>query len=168
MSGWSGGGNNNCYGTVVFSYTTWAARYPELASSVSSDLATSYFTEATLYLNNCPTSIVQNVAQRALLLNMLVAHIAALYLLDANGNAVSTLVGRIASAGQGSVNVSTDYGAQPGTAAWYNQTKYGASFDMAMAPYRTARPAFGGRRGSGGLWPSGGGYGGFGGGYGGC
>jgi hypothetical protein len=131
-------------GVVVFNYAVWAARYPELVPTVDADLAQSYFAEATLYLSNAPTSIVQDVGQRAVLLNMLVAHIASLYA-TVNGQAVSTLVGRIASAGQGSVNVSTDFGAQPGTAAWYNQTKYGASFDAAMAPYRNARPVRGRR-----------------------
>lgn len=128
---------------VVFDYTTWAARYPELASSVAAPLAQAYFDEATLYCSNGDDALVpydptSGVTVRAIYLNMLTAHIAALNA-AIGGNASSPLVGRISSATEGSVSVSADMPSQPGSAAWYQQTKYGAAYWAASAPYRTMR-----------------------------
>jgi hypothetical protein len=114
--------------SATFSYTAWVARYPEFAS-VSSATAALYFTEATLYFSN-DNSIVNDDGVLLVLLNMLVAHIAQLAAVDT--------VGRVSSATQGSVSVNTDF-TQPGTAAWFNQTKYGAAFWQATAQYRTMR-----------------------------
>lgn len=116
---------------VAFDYGLWAARYPELASVTTGDLASAYFAEAGLYLANDDTSAVADPPTRLLLLNMLVAHIASL-----NGPTSSPLVGRISGASEGSVSVSTAYEA-PGTAAWFLQTKYGAAFWQATAGLRT-------------------------------
>jgi len=122
---------------AVFSYAGWAARYPELAPTTPEPLAVELFEESGLYLDNTDGSVVAADAvtyqPRLRLLNMLVAHLAALRAPDRAG-----LVGRIASAGQGSVNVSTEM-ATPGSAAWFTQTAYGASYWQATAPYRTAR-----------------------------
>lgn len=121
-------------GVVVFDYSTWRLRYPELAASVNDALAALYFAEATLYLNNTPTSLVCDLPQRAMCLNMLTAHIAAL-----NSAASSPIVGRIASASEGSVSVSTENSYPPGTVQWYQQTKYGAAYWAATARFRTMR-----------------------------
>lgn len=121
---------------VVFSYSEWTARYPELAT-VSSVLAQLYFYEACLYIDNSATSAIpyaQAGDPRDLILNMLTAHIAALNATVA-GVAPSPLVGRIASAGEGSVNVQTVLEV-PGSAAWFVQTKYGAAAWQALLPYR--------------------------------
>jgi len=86
---------------VVFNYTSWAARYPELSGSVGSPQAQEYFNEAQLYCDNSPNSIIPNCApvyQRATYLNMVTAHIAALNA-SLNGSPSSPLVGRITSAG---------------------------------------------------------------------
>lgn len=125
-------------GVVTFDYATWAARYPELAASVDEALATLYFGEATLYLDNSAQSVVRDLTARAALLNMLTAHIAKLNA-TIGGQPPSGLVGRVASASEGSVSVSTDAGAIPGTAAYFAQTQYGMSFWAATARYRTAR-----------------------------
>ncbi|MDE3023802.1 MAG: DUF4054 domain-containing protein, partial [Pseudomonadota bacterium] len=53
-----------------------------------------------------------------------------------NGQAASPLVGRINSATEGSVSVTADMGAVTNTQAWYMQTKYGAAYWQASAPYR--------------------------------
>lgn len=90
-----------------------------------------------MYLNNTDNSRVSDVGQRGVLLNMLTAHIAALNS-GVNGNAPSGLVGRISSASQGSVSVSADMGPTTNSEAWYQQTKYGAAYWQATAPYRTA------------------------------
>lgn len=125
-------------GIVAFDFSIWSARYPTLAASVSMPAAQSYFDEATLYLDNTPGSLVQDVGKRAVLLGMLTAHIATLNAVI-NGQAPSGLVGRISNASQGSVSVATQNDYPPGTVQWYQQTAPGASFWAATAQYRTAR-----------------------------
>lgn len=119
---------------VTFDYTSWKTRYPTLAEYTPEDVALEYFSEATLYCDNTDASIVPynppTVTTRATLLNMLVAHIAAL-----NDPARAGIVGRISSAGQGGVNVSTEL-QTPGSAAWYAQTQYGLNFWQATARFR--------------------------------
>lgn len=123
---------------VVFDPVAFSARYPEFCS-VTSAVLTLYFNEATIYLDNTDCSIVQDVARRAVLLNMLTAHIAAMNGSGVNGAGASGLVGRISSATEGSVSVSTDFGIVSNREAWYAQTKYGAQFWAATAPYRSFR-----------------------------
>lgn len=123
---------------ATFNYQVWRARYPEFGN-VSQDLATAYFSEATLYLRNDGTGPVQDAGQQLVLLNMLTSHIAALNQLGDDGQAASSLVGRISSATEGSVSVSADLSDVPGSAAWFAQTKYGFSFWQAVAPYRSMR-----------------------------
>jgi hypothetical protein len=123
-------------GVVVFDYSAWALRYPELASSVTQPLAQQYFDEAQLYCDNTPCSPVQNLPQRAVLLNMLTAHIAALNA-PFSGQASSPLVGRIGSATEGSVSVQTTLDMPAGSAQWFAQTKYGLAFWQATAQFRT-------------------------------
>lgn len=122
---------------VIFDYAAWAARYPELAASVDEAAATRLFDEvSTLYLINTDRSKVTDCTERAVLLNMLVAHVAAL-----NARAVggSSAAGAIGSATEGSVSVSFNLSAIPGSAAWYSQTGYGLSYWQATAKYRRAR-----------------------------
>lgn len=123
-------------GVVVFDLTVFRTRYAEF-STVPDPVLNAYFSEATMYLNNTDNSRVSDVGQRGVLLNMLTAHIAALNS-GVNGNAPSGLVGRISSASQGSVSVSADMGPTTNSEAWYQQTKYGAAYWQATAPYRTA------------------------------
>lgn len=122
--------------SVAFDYSLWSLRYPELAGSVKAALATMYFSEATLFLDNSDNSRVTDLVQRAMLLNMLVAHIAALNA-PMNGQPSAPLVGRIASATEGSVTVAATMDLPPGSAQWFAQTKYGAAFWAATAVYRT-------------------------------
>lgn len=127
-------------GVVVFDYTGWITRYPEF-STVSAALAQLYFNEATLYCDNTACSPVQDSAaggQRAMFLNMVTAHIAALNS-GVNGQAASPLVGRIANATEGSVTVGTQNDYPPGTVQWFQSTKYGAAYWAASAAYRTMR-----------------------------
>jgi hypothetical protein len=122
-------GTCNTTGVVTFSYADWSALYPALAALVSSTTAQLYFNQATLYLNNTPCSPVCDLVARESLLNMLTAHIAQLAQRDAS------VVGRISNASEGSVSTAFDMGAQPNTAAWYNQTSYGAAYYAAVRPY---------------------------------
>lgn len=122
-------------GVVIFDPAAFKLRYPEF-SSVDSALLQQYFTQATIYLDNTDFSRVSNLAVRAMLLNMLVAHIAFLYS-GANGQSPSGLVGRVDSASEGSVSVHADMPGVTANSAWYMQTKYGADYWNATAPFRT-------------------------------
>lgn len=128
---------------VVFDYNAWVSRYPEFAN-VTSDQAQGYFDEAALYCDNSVTNPALSILPT--LLNMLTAHIAWLYApRDASGNPSSTgtanqnVVGRVASAAEGSVSVMLQNDYEPGTPQWFQQTRYGASYWAATASYRTAQ-----------------------------
>lgn len=120
---------------VVFNYTVWSARFPALVPATSEPLATAYFGEACLILDNTDCSAVQDVNARTALLNLLVAHIAAINGATAAGSA--GLVGRISEATEGSVTIRADYEAKPGTEQWYVQTPWGAEYWALTAQYRT-------------------------------
>lgn len=123
---------------AVFDYDLWAARYPELAPSVSRAMAAALFDEAGAYLDNTDVSIVADPVKRLRLLNMLVSHLAVLNV-AVNGQAPSGLVGRITNASEGSVSVATDIGTMTNASAWFMQTRYGMSFWQATASLRTMR-----------------------------
>lgn len=146
------GSTQNRNGVVTFDYALWAARFPSLAANVDGPLADAYFAEAQLFCDNTACSLVRNLTIRAVLLNLLVAHLAMLNMpigatsgCSTGGTAAgpspgpSPLVGRIASATEGSVSVSTQFDVPPGSAQWFAQTPYGAEFWAATAAYRTMR-----------------------------
>lgn len=129
---------------VAPNYAAFIARYPEFASPggaqpVSSDLYSAFFNEATLYQANNGAGPICDQGVAITLLNMLVAHIASLNAPAASGAAAPNTVGRVASAGEGSVNVSLENSYPPGTPQWYQQTKYGAAWWAATAQFRTMR-----------------------------
>lgn len=113
---------------VTFDLALFRARYPEFTGSTDV-LVAACWSEGTIYLDNTDASKVADVARRAVLLNMLAAHIVKL--------AASPLVGRIDQATEGSVTVHAEMGPASNTSAWYMQTQYGASYWQATAPYRT-------------------------------
>lgn len=121
---------------VVFNAATFKARYPEFASVADATLG-AYFTEAGFYLSNANNSPVQNVDRRALLLNMITAHIAFINgALSADGQ--PRPVGRVSQAGEGSVSAGFEYGT-PGTKEWFVQSQYGAAFWQATTALRGFR-----------------------------
>ena len=125
---------------VAFDYNYFSLRFPELAQYVQQALAQLYWNEAGILCDNTANSPITDGSvggQRYIVLHLACAHIAALN--APLGAPSSTLVGRIASAGQGSVTVSTSLeGASAGRAYW-EQTKYGLAFWTATARYRTFR-----------------------------
>lgn len=123
---------------ATFSYPAFTARYPEF-SGIDPGLAAAYFAEATLYLRNDGSGPVQDAGQQLALLNMLVAHLAKLNALNADGSSASGLVGPITSATEGSVSVGSGLVVEAGTAGWFQQTSYGYAFWNATAPYRAMR-----------------------------
>jgi uncharacterized protein DUF4054 len=123
---------------VQWTYDGWIAQYPEL-TYVSDKAAAAYLTIATTLHRNDGGGPVEDAATQLNLLNMVVAHLAQLYAPNADGTPNASLVGRITDATQGSVSVSTDYGTITPSMAFWLQTKYGALYWAATAPYRTAR-----------------------------
>ncbi|ASC05212.1 DUF4054 domain-containing protein [Acetobacter pasteurianus] len=120
-----------------FDYTKWSARYPTLATYVDEDLGGALWDEAGLYLNNTDASPVQDVGRRGVLLGMITAHLAQLNLSAQQGG--SDVVGRIASASEGSVSLSADMGPVTNAQAWWAQTKWGAAYWAATTFLRRAR-----------------------------
>ena len=156
---------------VTFNYAEFQQQFPEFFPAGGTQAQAQiqgYFNQATLYLSNDDCSIVQDATPggaRDTILNLITAHVAAIFG-GVNGQAPTGLVGRVASAAQGSVNVATSLDGLPGAAAWWSQTPYGLAAWQALAPYRTARyRASPGRFGQGRGGHQGVFYGGFGNGY---
>lgn len=121
---------------VVFDPAAFKARYPEFAAVTNPTLQLC-FDEAGFYLSNANNSPVQNVTRRAVLLNMLTAHIAFIGgKLSADG--MPRPVGRTSNASEGSVSAGFEY-LTPGTHAWFTQSQYGAAFWQATSSLRGFR-----------------------------
>ncbi len=121
---------------VVFDPAAFKLRYPAFAA-VSDVLLQLCFNESGLYLANTDNSKVQDIAKRTMLLYMLTAHIA--YLGGAlNPGNTPQPVGRVSQANEGTVGASLEY-AVPGSAQWFAQTEWGASFWQATLYLRSMR-----------------------------
>lgn len=127
---------------VQFDWGLWSRRYSEF-QGVGQDLAAQYFAEATLYHTNAASGPIKDPTQQLMLLNMVTAHIAWLNApRDPNdtpasaGTPASPIVGRITNASEGSVSVATENDYPPGTAQWWQQSKYGAAYWAATTTFR--------------------------------
>lgn len=98
------------------------------------NLLPQFAAEAALYTQTDDGGIITDIPTLTYLLNMLTAHVAALNS-GVWGQQATQMVGRVSSAGEGSVNVSLSM-TTPGTSAWFMQTKYGAAYWQASMPYR--------------------------------
>jgi len=107
-------------------------------SNVDNALLPFLFDQATDYLDNTDFSLVIDSVKRERLLYLLMAHIAHLRYGDSKGNGGSGMVGRIASASEGSVSVSSDMGPTEFRYAWYTQSPYGMDYWQATKVYRMA------------------------------
>lgn len=139
---------------ATFSLSGFTAQYPEF-TTVTLPVAQAWFNQAVLYQANDGSGPVQDATQQITLLNMLTAHIGCLAgFLNPGGTPNPTVVGRIVSATQGSVSVSTDSAPSgvPGSYQWFNQTQYGASWWQATLIFRSARYRPGCRPSVGGGW----------------
>lgn len=151
---------------IAFSYANWVARYPEFAA-IAQPTVEQYFAEATIYHSNNGSGPVDDPTVQSALLNMVTAHVAARYS-QSQGSPVpgqpqdaNSVVGRISNASEGSVSVQTENQYPPGSAQWWQQTKYGSDYWNATKAYRTMRyRASPGRfsgsaiyAGRGGFWP---------------
>lgn len=118
---------------VEFVVTEFREMYPKITAS---DLQLeSFFYEAELLFNNTSKSCVKDLKKRKVLLYMIVAHLATL---QSQVDAGNTLVGRLSSASEGSVSVSSEYGTLGSSEKWWAQTPYGAKFWQMTAIFRTS------------------------------
>lgn len=125
-------------GVVDFDPAAFKQQFPAFATTPD-DVLMSYFTMAGSYLDNSPCSVVQDLARRAQLLNLITAHIAFLMSRAAGSNGDNAgLVGQISSAAEGSVNVSL-VASQSQSAAFWKQSIYGDMFWQMALPYRSFR-----------------------------
>lgn len=119
---------------VGFDYLAWLATYPEF-EGIDEASAYGYFVEAASLHANDGTLVADDVRQ-SYLMGLLTAHLAARYSASQPGSS-SPIVGPIVSASEGSVSVSGQPIAAPGTQAWYLTTKYGSDYWVATAAFRT-------------------------------
>lgn len=140
-------------GIVVFDPAAFILAYPSF-SLVPASALTNNFNAATLMLNNSAASIVRDEPTRAMLLNLLTAHITAL-LNGTNGGSSGDVVGRVSAATEGSVSATIDYVTLSEAAAYFSQTPWGAQFWQSTVIYRTARYVTAGhqRNNSWDAWP---------------
>lgn len=128
---------------ATWSQSNFLEAYPNF-KAVPAPTLRAQFDVATVYLRNDGSSPIRSAALQTTLMYMLTAHLLQITFgpngegAIGGGGGATGLVGRIASAGEGSVNVSMDYPATPNN-AWFLQTPYGASFWQATANYRRAR-----------------------------
>jgi len=119
-------------GVVVFDIAEFRALYPSIKATDAQLVM--FFSIAEGFLDNSECSVVKDLEQRKYMLYLLVAHMAALNQQTESGNAV---VGRLATATEGTVSISLDYGTMGNNERWYLQTPYGAMYWQLTKRYRS-------------------------------
>lgn len=119
-------------GVVVFDVHKFREAYPS-AKGTDTQLNNA-FIKAGMLLRNDKHSCVCNIAEREMLLFLLVAH---MDMLQSNIDEGNSAVGRASSASEGSVSVSLDYGTATNGEKWYTQTPYGAEYWALTSRYRS-------------------------------
>lgn len=125
---------------VAFNYTIWKQKFPKLGY-VTELQAQSYFDMATTLQVNDGSGPVNNAAVQTNMLDTLTAHLAALFSPpDSGGGSSPAIVGRISSATEGSVTVTTEWaGEVSDNEAFYIQTQYGAVYWQMRKAFLTMR-----------------------------
>ncbi len=119
-------------GVVIFDPEEFRDMFPViLATDAQLNM---FFKMAEGFLSNTECSLVKDLEERKLMLYQLVAHIATMNSQVESGNSV---VGRVASASEGSVSISLDYGTMGNNERWYLQTPYGANYWQMTKRYRS-------------------------------
>lgn len=118
---------------VIFDVAEFRGLYP--AISATDAQLQMFWTIAQTFLDNTDCSMVKDLQERKIMLYLLVAHMTALNQQTESGNAV---VGRVASATEGTVSISLDYGTMGNNERWYLQTPYGAMYWQMTKRYRSA------------------------------
>lgn len=119
-------------GVVEFDIAKFREIYPNIKATDAQ--LQMYFVESSMLLNNTEQSCVTNLAEREVLLFLLVAHMATL---QGRVEAGNDSVGRLSSASEGSVSVSFENGQTTLSDKWFQQTPYGAKYWALTAKYRS-------------------------------
>ncbi|CAI9399182.1 DUF4054 domain-containing protein [Lelliottia sp. T2.26D-8] len=122
---------------VVLDISKFRAMFPEFSNVTDAQLPF-LFDQATDYLNNTDFSLVVDVIKRERLLYLLMAHLAYVRYGDVKGNGGTGMVGRLSSASEGSVSVSSEAGQIEFRYMWYTQSQYGMEYWQATKVYRMA------------------------------
>ncbi len=119
---------------VTFVYSDWVAAYPQFSNVAQATITGPVLTIAEQYCRNDGGGPVCDATLQTQLLWLMVAHVAQL-MYGSTTQPLSQAVGRVASAGQGSVNVALEW---PTTAsnAFFLQTQYGAMWWQMTSPFR--------------------------------
>lgn len=118
----------------VFDPAAFKAVYPQFAKFTDEQLDWFFESVENDVLDNTITSCIP-LKTRKKLFYLLIAHLAELQGRIDSGN--SSLVGRVSSASEGSVSISSDYPTGSGALEqWLKQTPYGAQFYAFTAKYR--------------------------------
>lgn len=119
-------------GVVEFDVAEFRGMYPNIKNT---DTQLQFcFMKAELFFNNTEQSCEKDINKRKIYLYLIVAHLATLQAQVESGN---TLVGRISSATEGSVSVSSDYGVLGRNEKFWAQTQHGAEYWALTALFRT-------------------------------
>ncbi|WP_440863085.1 DUF4054 domain-containing protein [Symbiopectobacterium purcellii] len=122
---------------VVLDISKFRDMFPEFSNVTEAQLPF-LFDQATDHLNNSEYSLVEDPVKRERLLYLLMGHLAYVRYGDDNGNGGSGMVGRLSSASEGSVSVSSDAGQIEFRYMWYTQSPYGMDYWQATKVYRMA------------------------------
>ncbi|MFI2901352.1 DUF4054 domain-containing protein [Klebsiella aerogenes] len=129
---------------VTFDPAAFKVAYPEFAGATDARCQAQFDIAQYTLLDNTDNSPVMDVNFRSTLFNLIVAHL--LLLLGAaptvrpDGTVDNTPPGRISSATEGTVSMSSEYNAgtqASASMAYWTQTKYGAQFWASTARFRS-------------------------------
>ena len=118
---------------ATFVYSDWYAVYQQFSNVGYNRINNVVLPVAQIYCRNDGGGPINDVTTQTQALWLMVAHVAQI-MFGSVDQPLTGAVGRVASAGQGSVSVSLDY-ATPGSEAWFNQTPYGAAYIAMVKPF---------------------------------
>lgn len=121
---------------VEFVVAEFREDYPMFSALSDNKLQRLFNSAVARHLRNDARSCVRDLTVRKEFLYLIVAHLATLFQRAQSGNEI---VGRLSSASEGSVSISSEYNSNPlGGEKWWVQTTWGAEYWISSAPYRTA------------------------------
>lgn len=141
---------------VTFDPAAFQAAYPEFAGVTTDRLNEQFNIAQYTLLDNTDNSPVMDLNFRTTLFNLIVAHLLLLMgnapTVRPDGTVDNTPPGRISTASEGTVSVSSEYnmGSQASaSAAYWTQTKYGAQYWASTARFRSFKYGVSGSSGVG-------------------
>ena len=113
---------------VTFDPVAWAAAYPQFSNVSAASLTGVILPLAQVYCRNDGGGPIDDPNMQTQALGLMVAHCAQLFF-GSTTQPLSSIVGRVSNASEGSVSVTTSWPeASSLNEAWLSQTQYGAAF----------------------------------------